>query len=107
MKNLGQMMKQAQKMQERMGELQEELSKAQVTGASGGGMVEVTMSGKHEVKRVLIDPSLLAPDEAEVLEDLLAAAFNDAKGKVETMMQEKMSELTGGLQLPPGMQLPF
>jgi len=107
MKNLGQMMKQAQQMQERMSELQEQLSNAQVSGASGGGMVEVTMSGKHEVKRVKIDPSLIKVDEAEVLEDLLAAAFNDAKAKVEAMMQEKMAELTGGLQLPPGMQLPF
>jgi len=107
MKNLGAMMKQAQQMQEKMTALQEELANSEVTGASGGGMVQVTMSGKHETKRVQIDPSLIQPEDAEVLEDLIAAAFNDAKVKVETMMQDKMSELTGGLQLPPGMQLPF
>ena len=107
MKNLAGMMKQAQQMQDKMKALQDELMEAEVTGASGGGMVEITMSGKHETKRVKIDPSLIVADDAEVLEDLIAAAFNDAKTKVETMMQEKMSELTGGLQLPPGMSLPF
>jgi nucleoid-associated protein EbfC len=107
MKNLAGMMKQAQQMQDKMKTLQDELSEMEVTGSSGGGMVEVTMSGKHETKRVKIDPSLIVADDAEVLEDLIAAAFNDAKAKVETMMQEKMSELTGGLQLPPGMSLPF
>ena len=107
MKNLGAMMKQAQKMQETMTALQEELSNSEITGMSGGGMVEVTMSGKHEVRRVKIDPSLVNADDVAVLEDLVAAAFNDAKGKVEKVMAEKMSELTGGLQLPPGMSLPF
>ena len=107
MKNLAGMMKQAQQMQDKMKALQDELMEAEVTGASGGGMVEITMSGKHETRRVKIDPSLIVADDAEVLEDLIAAAFNDAKAKVETMMQEKMSELTGGLQLPPGMSLPF
>ena len=107
MKNLAGMMKQAQQMQDKMKALQDELMEAEVTGSSGGGMVEITMSGKHETKRVKIDPSLIVADDAEVLEDLIAAAFNDAKTKVETMMQEKMSELTGGLQLPPGMSLPF
>ena len=107
MKNLGDMMKSAQQMQDKMKSMQEELSVIEVTGAAGGGMVEVIMSGKHETKGVRIDPSLIVADDAEVLEDLIAAAFNDAKGKVETMMQEKMSELTGGLQLPPGMPLPF
>lgn len=107
MKNLGAMMKQAQQMQEKMQTLQDELANAEMTGSSGGGMVEVTMTGKHEVKRVKIDPSLIVPDDTEMLEDLIAAAFNDAKAKVEVMMQEKMSELTGGLQLPPGMSLPF
>ena len=107
MKNLGDMMKSAQQMQDKMKSMQDELSNLEVTGASGGGMVEVTMSGKHETKSVKIDPSLIVADDAEVLEDLIAAAFNDAKAKVEMMMQEKMSELTGGLQLPPGMSLPF
>jgi len=70
-------------------------------------MVEVTLSGKHETRRVKIDPSLIVAEDAQVLEDLIAAAFNDARAKVETMMQEKMAEVTGGLQLPPGMSLPF
>ena len=107
MKNLGDMMKSAQQMQDKMKSMQDELSVMEVTGAAGGGMVEVIMSGKHETRGVRIDPSLIVADDAEVLEDLIAAAFNDAKGKVEKMMQEKMSELTGGLQLPPGMSLPF
>jgi nucleoid-associated protein EbfC len=107
MKNLGDMMKSAQQMQEKMKLMQDELSVMEVTGAAGGGMVEVIMTGKHETKSVKIDPSLIVADDAEVLEDLIAAAFNDAKGKVEKMMQEKMSEMTGGLQLPPGMSLPF
>jgi hypothetical protein len=107
MKNLGAMMKSAQQMQDKMKSLQEELAVTEVTGSSGGGMVEVILSGKHEAKRVKIDPALIDASEAEVLEDLIAAAFNDAKSKVETMMKDKMSELTGGLQLPPGMTLPF
>jgi len=107
MKNLGDMMKSAQQMQDKMKSMQDELSVMEVTGVAGGGMVEVIMSGKHETKGVKIDPSLIVADDAEVLEDLIAAAFNDAKGKVEKMMQEKMSEMTGGLQLPPGMSLPF
>ena len=107
MKNLGAMMQTAQKMQEKMKILQEELSNSEVTGASGGGMVQVTLSGKHETRSVKIDPSLVSADDVGVLEDLIAAAFNDAKGKVEKLMADKMSEVTGGLQLPPGMQLPF
>ncbi len=107
MKNLASMMQQAQKMQEKMKSLQDELSNTEVTGASGGGMVEVTLSGKHETRRVKIDPSLVNADDIGVLEDLVAAAFNDAKGKVEKLMADKMSEVTGGLQLPPGMSLPF
>ena len=107
MKNLSAMMKSAQQMQEKMQSMQDELSDMEVTGASGGGMVEVTLSGKHEARRVKIDPSLIVAEDAEVLEDLIAAAFNDAKVKVETMMREKMSDLTGDLQLPPGMPVPF
>jgi DNA-binding YbaB/EbfC family protein len=107
MKNLGQMMKQAQKLQEKVGELQEQLAQTEVTGAAGGGMVEVTMSGKGDVRKVRIDPSLVDPAEVEVLEDLVVAACNDAKQKVERTVAERMAELTGGLQLPPGMQLPF
>lgn len=107
MKNLGQMMKQAQKLQEKMGELQAQLESAEMTGASGGGMVQVTVTGKGEVRRIKIDPSLVDPAEVEVLEDLIVAACNDAKTKVEAYMQERMGELTGGLKLPPGMSLPF
>jgi DNA-binding YbaB/EbfC family protein len=107
MKNLGQMMKQAQQMQEKMAQLQESLAAAEVTGASGGGMVGVTMNGKGEVKQVKIDPALLDRDEVEVLEDLIVAACADAKGKVERHVQEEMQKLTGGLSLPPGMKLPF
>ena len=107
MKNLGAMMKSAQQMQDKMKSLQDQLTLVEVTGSSGGGMVEVTLSGKHETRRVKIDPSLIVAEDATILEDLIAAAFNDAKSKVETVMQEKMTELTGGLQLPPGMSLPF
>ncbi len=107
MKNLGQMMKQAQKLQEKMGELQAQLATAEMTGASGGGMVQVTVTGKGEVRRIKIDPALVDPAEVEVLEDLIVAACNDAKAKVEAYMQERMGELTGGLKLPPGMSLPF
>ena len=107
MKNLGAMMQSAQKMQEKMKTLQDELTNTEVTGSSGGGMVEVTLSGKHETRQVKIDPSLVNADDVGVLEDLIAAAFNDAKVKVEKLMADKMAEVTGGLQLPPGMSLPF
>ncbi len=107
MKNLGQMMKQAQKLQERMGELQEQLAAIELTGASGGGMVQVTLSGKGDVRKLKIDPSLVDPADVEVLEDLIVAACNDAKAKLETHVAEKMAEVTGGLKLPPGMSLPF
>jgi DNA-binding YbaB/EbfC family protein len=107
MKNLGQMMKQAQEMQSRMAELQERLNAVEMTGASGGGMVQVTLTGKGDMRRIKIDKSLLAPDEVEVLEDLIVAATNDAKARVEAHVAEEMSKLTGGLKLPPGMKLPF
>jgi DNA-binding YbaB/EbfC family protein len=107
MKNLSQMMKQAQEMQTRMQEMQDRLEMEEVTGASGAGMVTVTLNGKGNLRSLKIDPSLVDPDDVTMLEDLITAAFNDAKLKVETMMAEKMSELTGGLQLPPGMKLPF
>jgi len=107
MTNFGQMMKQAQEFQSKMAEMQEKLAQFEVTGSSAGGMVQVTLNGKAEARRVKIDPTLVSPDGAEVLEDLIVAAFNDAKAKVEVHMAEKMSELTGGLQLPPGMTLPF
>ncbi len=107
MKNLGNMMKQAQKIQEQMQELQKELEDAEIEGKSGGGMVTVTLTGKGVMRRLKIDPSLVDPSDAEVLEDLIVAAHADAKAKVEEMTRERMSELAGGLPLPPGMQLPF
>jgi nucleoid-associated protein EbfC len=100
------LMKQAQQMQDNMRRLQEELGAMEVEGQSGAGMVKVSMTCKHEVKRVTIDPSLLK-DDKEMLEDLVAAAMNDAARKAEAAVQEKMAALTGGLGLPPGMKLPF
>jgi len=107
MKNLGQMMKKAQELQSRMAEMQEGLADLEITGAAAGGKVEVTLNGKGEARGIKIDPSVIDPGEGDMLEDLILAAFNDAKGKQEQMVREKMSDLTGGLPLPPGMQLPF
>jgi len=107
MKNLGEMMRQAQQMQQRMEEMQARLAEAEATGRSGGGMVQVTLDGKGGAKRVSIDPALAVPGEIEVLEDLLVAAFADAKAKVDAHAAEEMAKLTGGLKLPPGMKLPF
>lgn len=104
---LGQMMKQAQEIQQKMADLQTEMEALEVVGKSGGGMCQVTLNGKGQAKKVLIDPALVKPEDAEVLEDLLVAAINDAKGKSEEIMREKMQDLTGGIPLPPGMQLPF
>lgn len=103
---MGQLMKQAQKMQERMQKMQEELANAEVTGESGAGMVKVVMTGRHDVKSVTIDPSLLT-EEKELIEDLLAAAVNDAVRRIEANSQEKMAGVTDGLGLPAGMKLPF
>jgi len=103
--NIGQMMKQAQMMQENMRRMQEQLGTLEVEGQSGSGMVKVVMTCKHEMRRVSIDPSLTA--DREMLEDLLVAAFNDAARKVEETVSEKMSSLTAGLGLPAGMKLPF
>ncbi len=100
------LMQQAQKMQERMQKAQAELATREVEGQAGAGLVKVTMTGKHGVKRVQIDPSLLAEDR-DMLEDLIAAAVNDAVHRVEVMTQEQMGALTAGMQLPPGMKLPF
>jgi len=103
---LGDLMKQAQQMQERVQKLQEEVAKAEVTGESGAGLVKITMTGRHDVRKVDIDSSLLAEDK-DVLEDLIAAAMNDAVRRAEKNQQEKMSELTAGIPLPPGFKLPF
>ncbi|MCG8357283.1 MAG: YbaB/EbfC family nucleoid-associated protein [Kiloniellales bacterium] len=107
MKNLGQMMKQAQEMQARMQELQERLNQMEISGAAGGGMIQVTLTGKGEMRAIKIDPSLADPNDVEVLEDLIVAAVNDAKAKVEQQAAEEMQKLTGGLNLPPGLKLPF
>ncbi|NND44582.1 MAG: YbaB/EbfC family nucleoid-associated protein [Xanthomonadales bacterium] len=103
--NLAGLMQQAQKMQQDMQRAQEELAKLEVTGQAGGGMVEVVMNGKHAVRKVRVDPSLA--DDVEMLEDLVAAAVNDAVNRVAETAQEKMAGMTQGLQLPPGMKLPF
>jgi DNA-binding YbaB/EbfC family protein len=100
------LMKQAQQMQENMQKMQEQLASVEVEGQSGAGMVKVVMTCRHDVKRVVIDDSLLK-DDKEMLEDLLAAAVNDAVRRVEVTVQEKMSGMTAGLPLPPGMKLPF
>lgn len=107
MKNLGQLMKQAQEMQSKMAEMQQRLADAEITGSAGAGMVTVVLNGKGEMRRIKIDPSLLVPDEVEVLEDLVVAAQNDARAKVEAHMQEETSKMMGGVQLPPGFKLPF
>ncbi len=107
MKNIGQIMKQAQQMQQKMAELQNQLADLELTGAAGGGMVQALMNGKGELRRLEIDPALVNADDVAVLEDLVVAAVNDAKSKVESRVQEEMQKLTGGLALPPGLTLPF
>ena len=107
MKNLAEMMKQVQAMQERMAGVQAKLEAATMIGQSGGGLVKVTLNGKGAMTAIAIDPSLLKPEEREIVEDLIVAAHSDAKSKVETMMAEEMKAVTGGLPLPPGLKLPF
>jgi DNA-binding YbaB/EbfC family protein len=105
MKDLMKMMKQVQDIQGRMQQMQDELAALQVEGQSGGGLVRVILNGKMEARGVKIDPSLMKPEDVEMLEDLLLAAFQDAKGKAELALQDKMREVTGGLPLPPGLKL--
>lgn len=105
MKDLMGMLKQAQDLQARVQKMQEELSRLEVEGQAGAGLVKVTLNGKGEMRRLKIDPGLLKPEEAEILEDLIVAGYQDAKGKVEAMLQSKMQEMTGGLPLPPGLKL--
>ncbi len=100
-------MKQAQDAQNKIAEMQKRLEEEETDGSSGGGMITVRMSGKGALKRISIDKSLIDPNEKEMLEDLIVAAFNDAKGKVESIANEQMSKIAGGLGLPPGMKLPF
>ncbi len=104
--NMGDLMKQAQKIQEQMQKTQEELSNAEVQGESGAGLVKIVMNGRHDVKKVEIDPSLLQEDK-DILEDLIAAAVNDAVRKIEKNSQDKMSSLTSGLGIPPNFKMPF
>ena len=103
---LGNLMKQAQQMQANMQKAQEEIANMEITGKAGGGMVEVVMTGRHDVRRVTIDPSLMQEDK-EMLEDLIAAAVNDANRPLETQTKDKMAGLTGGMNLPEGFKLPF
>jgi hypothetical protein len=107
MKNLGNMLKEAQKLQSKMAEMQAKLAETEISGAAGAGMVIVTLNGKGEMRAIKIDPSLAEPGEIEVLEDLIVAAFNDAKSRLEAQLQEEMGKLTGGMSLPPGFKLPF
>jgi DNA-binding YbaB/EbfC family protein len=107
MRDIMGMMKQVQAMQSKMQDLQAELEQTEVEGFAGGGLVTVRLTAKGEMKGLSIDPSLLKEDEKEIVEDLVLAAHNDARGKGERLMQEKMGALTAGLALPPGMKLPF
>ena len=104
--NMGNMMKQAQMMQERLQKVQDEIAKMEVTGEFGAGMVKITITGSHEVRRVAIDDQIFG-DDKEILEDLLVAAYNDAHRRIDEASKEKMSSVTDGMQLPPGMKLPF
>lgn len=106
MKGISDLMKQAQEMQANMQKMQEDLARAEVTGEAGAGLVKVVMNGRHDVKRVSIDDSLMSEDK-EMLEDLLAAAVNDAVRKVEVQSREQMSKMTAGISLPPGFKMPF
>ena len=107
MKNLGNMLKQAQQMQSRMAEMQGRLAEIEVSGQAGAGMVQVTVNGKSELKRVKLTKDVVDPNDIEVLEDLIVAAFNDAKAKIEELVAEETQKLMGGIKLPPGMKLPF
>ena len=104
--DLDKLMQQAQQMQQKMAQMQEQAANAEVTGEAGAGMVQVQMNGRHDVKKVTIDPSLMSEDK-ELLEDLLAAAVNDAVRKVEQQQREAVSQMTGGMEMPPGFKMPF
>lgn len=104
---MGNLMKQAQQMQDRMQKMQEEIGNMEITGESGAGLVKVTITGSHSVRRVEIDPSLMEEDEKEMLEDLIAAAFNDASRRIEETQKERMAGVTGGMPMPPGFKMPF
>ena len=107
MKSISDLMKQASRMQEQMQEMQARLATIEIEGVAGAGLVRVVLNGKGEMRRIAVDPSLLAASEKEVLEDLVVAAHNDAKAKAEAKMAEEMGRMAGGLGLPPGLKLPF
>jgi DNA-binding YbaB/EbfC family protein len=107
MKNLAGLMKQAQQMQSKMQEMQTKLEALEITGEAGAGLVRVTLNGKSELRKIKIDPKIIDPTDAEMLEDLILAAHRDAKTKIEAASAEEMQKVTGGMQLPPGMKLPF
>ena len=107
MKNLAGLMKQAQQMQSKMEDMQSKLESLEITGEAGAGMVKVTLNGKGTMRRVSIDPKMVDPADTEMLEDLIVAAHRDAKDKIDAASAEEMQKVTGGLQLPPGMKLPF
>jgi len=105
LKDLGGLMQQAQQMQQKMKELQDQLERQEIVGSSGAGLVKVTVNGRNETRRIEIDASLFKPEDKGVVEDLIVAAANDARGKVEAVVQEQMKQITGGLPLPPGFKL--
>ena len=107
MKNIGNKLKEAQKLQSRMTEMQAKLAELECEGAAGAGLVTVTLNGKGEMRRIKIDPSLLVPDDVEILEDLIVAAVSDAKSRIDQQTQSEMQKVAGGLSLPPGLKLPF
>jgi DNA-binding YbaB/EbfC family protein len=107
MKNLAGLMKQAQQMQAKVQEMQAKMEAMEVTGESGAGLVKVTLNGKNDLKKIMIDPKIADPADVEMLQDLIAAAHRDARAKIEAASAEEMQKVTGGLQLPPGMKLPF
>ncbi len=105
--NINKLMKQAQAMQKKMEEMQEKVAQMEETGTAGGGMVSITVNGKGEMKKVTLDPAVVDPEDIETLEDLIIAAFNDAKGKIDATTGEEMAKVTSGMGLPPGMKMPM
>ena len=107
MNNMSQIMKQAKAMQEKMAEMQKKIEETEIEGSSGGGAVKIVMNGKHEIKNLFIDPSIINPDEKEVLEDLIIAALNDVNKKIAENTNDQLGSISGGMGLPPGLKLPF
>ncbi|ENN94212.1 YbaB/EbfC family nucleoid-associated protein [Bartonella bovis] len=107
MRDMMSMMKKAKEMQEKMQQMQDDLANLQITGTAGGGLVSITLNGKNTISAIKIDPSLINPEEIEILEDLIMAAHNEAKAKIETAITEKTQSITAGLPIPPGFKLPF